>query len=1166
MLEVSHLTKVYSGKGGVSVRALDDVSVVFPEKGMVFLLGKSGSGKSTLLNVAGGLDKPDGGEVIVKGRSSKTFSGSDFDSYRNTFIGFIFQEYNILDEFTIEQNIGLALQLQNKPYDDVAIKKLLRQVDLEGYGGRKPNTLSGGQKQRVAIARALIKNPEIIMADEPTGALDSATGKQVLDTLKKLSEEKLVIVVSHDRDFAETYADRIIELKDGKIISDLSRATKQASEQESEAEENAPAQNLPNVTLTPDGDICVRDGKNLSDADLMLIGEWIRKKDGETIIRTAVADITDSGEFFKTNNHTALEVGEFVPTQEVEIKEYDGSKTKFIKSHLPVGHAIKMGASGLKSKPIRLIFTILLAVAAFVLFGVASTFMLYDENYSVSEAMKDANNPAITLTKWYEYESKTYKVDESGKKEFDYDYTSERMTRFGASEVQSKSQSGLSFAGVYSFTNDSYNNETSFELRYVKGGNSYSATFEGNLANYYQSATALGFSDCGAAYLSQQGYTLIAGTYPTTEKEVALPAYLADVLLSAMENADESGKTFTYSDLLGKEITVNANALNGDVLTVSGVYNVGPISPKFDDIKNGNLSVKSKEGEALMYSFRDYLTNSFHRVVFVTEGFYDEYKNNISNNSGYSLNISTENYTGLVMSEWDPGEYSDIGSQNFSCYTDDTLKIYGQKYFRFYDVSGNEVTRTADAVYLSKEQFNNSRSRIVDNVYWQVASNVWYSLGAEAEYNSTSYQNKVNNGKTEVTMQVKTAFLNKWAGEIAYHMYLYNAANDLVNTGKEAYAAGNFYRAYERIRNHVGYSWDAKEGITDPTAADWTLLESVVTADYLKEFTEADQYYQIARSLVSVFNAANNGKDEDGGSVLRDVELLRKGDLSESDLAKYKKEINDYMTEKGIASLSAETPFAVSDKTFAVGELKRYYYDKRNTKGEVVIAGYYVIDGQDWGAEYFMPLSFMSTHATYVPFTYDRQVTEYSSKYVTPADEKYNYLISPTDNSRAQITAALGKQDHAYYVVQSRVYGELRMFLELIKNLEKIFLYVGLGVGLLASFFLLNFISVSISAKKKDIGILRAVGARGSDVFKIFFAEAFIISLICFVLASVASFILCFYLNKTLVDAVSMKLLNFGPINIGLIFGISTFVAVIATFFPVYFAARKSPVESIRSI
>ena len=219
MLEVKHLVKTYSPKGGVTVRALDDVSIVFPEKGMVFLLGKSGSGKSTLLNVAGGLDKADCGEIIVKGKSSNDFSASDFDSYRNTCVGFVFQEYNLLSEFSVEQNVALALELQNKKNDKAAVNALLERVDLKGLGRRKPSTLSGGQKQRVAIARALIKEPEIIMADEPTGALDSTTGRQILDTFKKLSKEKLVVIVSHDREFAEHYADRIIELADGKIVS-----------------------------------------------------------------------------------------------------------------------------------------------------------------------------------------------------------------------------------------------------------------------------------------------------------------------------------------------------------------------------------------------------------------------------------------------------------------------------------------------------------------------------------------------------------------------------------------------------------------------------------------------------------------------------------------------------------------------------------------------------------------------------------------------------------------------------------------------------------------------------------------------------------------------------------------------------------------------------------
>ena len=144
MLEVIHLTKLYKTKGGADVRALDDVSLRFPEKGMVFLLGRSGSGKSTLLNVCGGLDSPTSGEIVVKGRSSKDFTQSDFDSYRNTFVGFVFQEYNILDEFSVEDNIALALELQGKPKDKKTIEKLLADVDLSGYAKRKPNTLAGG--------------------------------------------------------------------------------------------------------------------------------------------------------------------------------------------------------------------------------------------------------------------------------------------------------------------------------------------------------------------------------------------------------------------------------------------------------------------------------------------------------------------------------------------------------------------------------------------------------------------------------------------------------------------------------------------------------------------------------------------------------------------------------------------------------------------------------------------------------------------------------------------------------------------------------------------------------------------------------------------------------------------------------------------------------------
>ena len=208
----------------------------------------------------------------------------------------------------------------------------------------------------------------------------------------------------------------------------------------------------------------------------------------------------------------------------------------------------------------------------------------------------------------------------------------------------------------------------------------------------------------------------------------------------------------------------------------------------------------------------------------------------------------------------------------------------------------------------------------------------------------------------------------------------------------------------------------------------------------------------------------------------------------------------------------------------------------------------------------------MNAHAVYEPYQGEYSIQVAESSYVVPDDAKYNYLVTLTDNSMGQISSILSTEKGTKISVMSTVYQELQMFLELIEELEKIFLYVGLGVGLLAAFFLLNFISVSISTKRKDIGILRAVGARGSDVFKIFYAEAFIIAFICFILASIGSYVVCFFLNKTMVEAVSMKLLNFGLINIGLVLGISLFVSVIATFFPVFFAAKKSPVEAIRAL
>ncbi len=220
MLSAIGLKKTYHPKGGVPVEALRGVTVHFGERGMTFILGKSGSGKSTLLHLLGGLDYADEGRLEIDGRSSEEFGVKDFDDYRNEYVGFVFQEYNLLPAFTVRENLAIALELQGRRAEDGAVGAALERVELAGLEKRRPAELSGGQRQRVAIARAIVKDPKIVLADEPTGALDNATGENVLQLLKELSAEKLVIVVSHDREFAERYADRIIELADGRIVAD----------------------------------------------------------------------------------------------------------------------------------------------------------------------------------------------------------------------------------------------------------------------------------------------------------------------------------------------------------------------------------------------------------------------------------------------------------------------------------------------------------------------------------------------------------------------------------------------------------------------------------------------------------------------------------------------------------------------------------------------------------------------------------------------------------------------------------------------------------------------------------------------------------------------------------------------------------------------------------
>lgn len=221
MLQIKNITKTYD-TGALQQRALDGVSFNLRDNEFVSVLGHSGSGKTTLLNIIGGLDRYDTGDIIINNISTKEYSDRDWDSYRNHSVGFVFQSYNLIPHQSVLSNVELALTISGispKERKERAAQAL-KEVGLEEHLHKRPNQLSGGQMQRVAIARALVNEPDILLADEPTGALDTETSTQIMDLLKRVAKDRLVVMVTHNPELAEKYSSRIIELKDGQIISD----------------------------------------------------------------------------------------------------------------------------------------------------------------------------------------------------------------------------------------------------------------------------------------------------------------------------------------------------------------------------------------------------------------------------------------------------------------------------------------------------------------------------------------------------------------------------------------------------------------------------------------------------------------------------------------------------------------------------------------------------------------------------------------------------------------------------------------------------------------------------------------------------------------------------------------------------------------------------------
>ena len=230
MIELKNVTKIYHSKQSVDTTALEEINLTLGKKGLVFITGKSGCGKSSLLNLLGTLDTPTTGVIEIENENIATWNDQRKSAYRASFVGFVFQEFHLLEEYTVLENITLAAELNDETLKEEKLNEYLKKLELDTLKNHKPTELSGGQKQKVAILRALLKNPKMILADEPTGNLDSKASTEIFEILKEIAKDRLVVVVSHDLESAKRYGSRIIELENDHIIKDNQEEIEETTE------------------------------------------------------------------------------------------------------------------------------------------------------------------------------------------------------------------------------------------------------------------------------------------------------------------------------------------------------------------------------------------------------------------------------------------------------------------------------------------------------------------------------------------------------------------------------------------------------------------------------------------------------------------------------------------------------------------------------------------------------------------------------------------------------------------------------------------------------------------------------------------------------------------------------------------------------------------------
>ncbi len=1119
MLEVKHLRRVYKIKNAQSVYALDDVSLKFPETGLIFILGKSGSGKSTLLNVMGGLDEADEGEIIINGKSSKAFSKGEMDSYRNTYLGFIFQEYNILSDFTVKENIALALQLQHKKATDEAIEHILQEVDLGGYGKRKPNELSGGQKQRVAIARALVKEPQIIFGDEPTGALDSNTGKQVFETLKKLSKSKLVIIVSHDRDFAEHFGDRVIELRDGKVISDITKTA---------VESVKPSTGL---SLIGDNIIRISKGRSLTEKDLPLINKAIARGQGEVYI-SADSHVNDAlCEAAKIDDNGNRE--EFIETDPTQIKEGTGL-FKAIKSKFSLKNAFRMGAKSLRVKPFRLVMTILLSTVSFSMFGASMTLSLFNSKEAVKSTIERNQLSAVT-------------VNISGKK------CSPTFSDEVKQEIETKT-------GVKLYSTNSISTYLNTPTQ-----------MDSDQFHTFRLSRSLEVSD---TILNDFQISLAYGSMPKSEYECAISLYSYYTFedFGIGKNKYDSdyvpSSDVTMSKVVGTRlVTGSSDSGSGDSVsyTITGIIDTH-VPSKLLVYRNSTSTLDYTHPDASSLSaLRN--DDSIHNILFVGKG--EREKTVVPLNfSFYGGTNETKTSLSVLYSRSADDNAFYFDETKTSLAKDEALLSLNT--FTYLDYTSEKLTTidqySFEGAYLSSMPSdgvysisNTARSdALYKSIYKAAAYKTKYDKYQDFYQNHLDIAKRINEGddpRSSINAITDFDYQNA-TKEQQYQLFASYFNGYVVTEQYDIDKSNEYYQYYLSVAKSYE---DALKKDYPPLIGD--AIEEINYSFEIAIRNYVDEHY------MEIYNNHKNDGDlylqdawseRDKKQAIYDY-LIGVGqysgeciEIQKSFLAKKKELLRAVpsfteLVVKGTLPVgSSENPYqevsfrVVGFELFGSNNESRLFVSKETVdflNQKIAENGYY---------------SYGQSETVFAAFG--------SNKGARDAFLDYYFSKKPTDYDKTP-------NGTWWLSFKTRAVSNAESISSIVVILTQVFLYVGIAFAIFSMLLFYNFMSVSINNKKREIGILRAVGAKRSDVFKIFYSEAFMIATVNFVLSTAVVLIVSSIVNDKFTQSIYFDFTIMNPnafVVIGL-FAIALVASFVSSLLPVTRIANKKPIDAIQN-